>query len=311
MNSLVRGAAVLFTSAAALLGAPALAQDKTVLTTDREKASYMVGMDVGASIAPVGPDLDIAAFERAVRNAFDGGQPLLDDAASKATAQALMARIQQRAGQGAAGAAPEVAKDKVGLLVGTDVGRSLAPIQSELELPVLVQAIRTVLAKGQPLLTEAELGPIREAFSKKVQAQMEAKASAAGEANRAAGAEFLAKNKAVKGVFTTPSGLQYMVLRQGAGLRPKATDRVRVNYHGTLPDGTVFDSSVDRGQPIDFALNQVIAGWTEGVAMMPVGAKYRFWIPSDLAYGPRGTPGGPIGPHQMLVFDVELLDIVQ
>jgi FKBP-type peptidyl-prolyl cis-trans isomerase FkpA len=102
-----------------------------------------------------------------------------------------------------------------------------------------------------------------------------------------------------------------MVLRQGAGLRPKATDRVRVNYHGTLPDGTVFDSSVDRGQPIDFALNQVIAGWTEGVSMMPVGAKYRFWIPGDLAYGARGTPGGPIGPNQMLIFDVELLDIVQ
>ena len=101
-----------------------------------------------------------------------------------------------------------------------------------------------------------------------------------------------------------------MVLRQGAGPRPRATDRVRVNYQGTLLNGTVFDSSYDRGQPTEFGLNQVIAGWTEGLSMMPVGAKYRFWVPGDLAYGPKGTPDGSIGPNSTLVFDVELLAIV-
>ena len=121
---------------------------------------------------------------------------------------------------------------------------------------------------------------------------MQAKAAAAAGSNRAEGDRFLAENKAVKGVFTTPSGLQYMVLRQGAGPRPMPTDRVRVNYEGTLLDGTVFDSSYERGQPAEFGLNQVIAGWTEGVSMMPVGAKYRFWIPGDLAYGAKGAPGG-------------------
>jgi FKBP-type peptidyl-prolyl cis-trans isomerase FkpA len=311
MKSLMRGVAVLLTTAAMLSGA-ASAQDQTVLTTERDKASYMVGTDIAQSIAPVAPDLDLAAFERAVRNAFAGGKPLLAEDEAKATGQALMARIGARSGNPPPdGKVPEVAKDKVGYLVGSDVGRSLSAIKDELELPVLLQALRTSFEKGKPLLTDAEITAVRQAFSQKVQGQMQAKAAAAGEKNRTEGAAFLEKNKSVKGVVTTKSGLQYLVLRQGAGARPLPTDRVRVNYHGTLLDGTVFDSSYERGQPAEFALNQVIAGWTEGVALMPVGAKYRFWIPGDLAYGAKGTPGGPIGPNSTLVFDVELMAILQ
>lgn len=311
MKAFVRGAAVLLTTAATLIGAAASAQDKTVLNTEREKTSYMVGTDIARSIAPVAPDIDLAAFERAIKNAFDGGKPLITEDEAQQVGPALMQRIASRTGQAPAGAkVPEVAKDKVAYLVGADVGRSLVPIKDELELPVLVQAIRTSFDKGQSLLSDAELDQVRQAFQQKVQARMQAQASAMGEKNRAEGDKFLSGNKATKGVFTTGSGLQYMVLRQGSGPRPKATDRVRVNYHGTLLDGTVFDSSYDRGQPAEFALNQVIAGWTEGVSMMPVGSKFRFWIPGDLAYGPKGTPGGPIGPNATLVFDVELMAIL-
>lgn len=311
MKPYLRGLAALLTTAAVLFGSAASAQDKTVLTNDREKVSYMVGNDIGHSIAPVGPDLDMAAFEKAIRNAFSGGKPLLTPEEAKATGQALMARIGARNGQPAAGATvPEVGKDKVGLLVGTDVGRSLAPIQEEIELPVFLQAVRTTIANGKLLLGEQELTAIRETFSQKVQSQMQAKNAAAGEKNQTEGTAFLAKNKAVKGVFTTPSGLQYMVLRQGAGARPRATDRVRVNYQGALLDGTVFDSSYDRGQPTEFGLNQVIQGWTEGLTLMPVGAKYRFLIPGELAYGTQGMPQGGIGPNSTLVFDVELLAIL-
>ena len=307
MKALMRGAAALLMVAAG--GASALAQDKQTLDTERDKIGYLIGLDVGRSLAPVGQDLDHAAFERAIVNVFDGGKPLLTEAEAKTVAQTLMQRIAARNGQAPAGSQPPaIAKDKVGYLVGSDVGRSLKPIKAEFDLPLLLQGVRTVLNNGKPLLAEAEAKSLRDAFTKRLQAKMDAEAAVASEKNRSEGAAFLARNKAVKGVFTTPSGLQYSILRQGAGPRPKPAETVRVNYHGTLLDGTVFDSSYDRGQPAEFALNQVIPGWTEGVGMMPVGGKYRFWIPSDLAYGAKGPPG--IGPNATLVFDVELMGIL-
>ena len=128
--------------------------------------------------------------------------------------------------------------------------------------------------------------------------------------NKQKGAEFLAANRNLEGVETTGSGLQYKVLQQGTGHKhPKATDTVKVHYHGTLLDGSVFDSSVERGQPIEFGLHQVINGWTEGLQLMVVGEKTRLFIPSDLAYGDRAT--GAIGPGSTLIFDVELLGISQ
>ncbi|MGQ1787545.1 MULTISPECIES: FKBP-type peptidyl-prolyl cis-trans isomerase [unclassified Saccharicrinis] len=125
--------------------------------------------------------------------------------------------------------------------------------------------------------------------------------------NKKAGAEFLAQNGKKDGVVTTASGLQYEVMKAGKGVKPTTTDKVKVHYHGTLLDGTVFDSSVDRGEPTSFGVTQVIPGWTEALQLMPVGSKYKLYIPGDLAYGSRGQ--GQIGPNQLLVFEVELLDI--
>lgn len=123
------------------------------------------------------------------------------------------------------------------------------------------------------------------------------------------GLDFLAKNSQLEGVKSTDSGLQYLLLKSGSGtLNPQASDRVKVHYHGTLIDGTVFDSSIDRGQPISFGLNQVISGWTEGLQLMVVGDKTRFFIPSHLAYGSRGA-GSDIPPDSVIIFDVELLGI--
>jgi len=141
--------------------------------------------------------------------------------------------------------------------------------------------------------------------------QAEARAlaqKAADEKNKADGVKFLTENGKKKGVTTTKSGLQYEVLKQGVGAKPKATDKVTVNYRGTLIDGTEFDSSYKRGQPVTFPLNGVIKGWTEGVQLMNVGSKYKFVLPSKLAYGARGT-GPKIGPNSVLVFDVELINI--
>ena len=135
------------------------------------------------------------------------------------------------------------------------------------------------------------------------------KRSQLGERTKKKGVKFLEENKSKEGITALPSGLQYEIIKKGEGPKPAATDKVKVHYHGTLLDGTVFDSSVDRGEPVTFPLNRVIKGWTEGVQLMSVGAKYRFFIPYDLAYGERGA-GGMIGPYETLIFEVELLEIV-
>ena len=157
-------------------------------------------------------------------------------------------------------------------------------------------------------LTEDQIKDHMSAFSKKMQDVAKAKQAEQLPVNIAKGTAFLAEKEKEDGVMRTESGLLYKVVKQGNGPKPKATDKVEVHYHGTLMDGTVFDSSVDRGEPIEFPLNRVIPGWTEGVQLMAKGSKFTFYIPYNLAYGERGSPP-KIEPGAALVFDVELLDI--
>jgi len=293
-----------------LLSASTFAQDKTILTTDHERVSYMIGMDIAESLATISTDIDLAAFERGLANALAGQPPLVTQAQADALAPALEQRAAARSGRRIPGMAPgatppEVDPVRVGLMVGASVGQQLGNVADDLELPLLMQAVRTVFTSGVALLDPVQREQTR-AFHA---GQMQARARDDAERNRRAGLEFLAAHKTGNGVFTTGSGLQYSVLRNSNGPRPRHNSRVRVHYHGTLLDGTVFDSSIERGQPAEFALNQVIAGWTEGLTLMPVGARYRFWIPSDLAYGANGSPP-VIGPNSVLIFDVELIDIL-
>ncbi|MBW8314564.1 MAG: FKBP-type peptidyl-prolyl cis-trans isomerase [Hydrogenophaga sp.] len=203
----------------------------------------------------------------------------------------------------------ETGKKQVSYMIGQDMGKSLSVIKDELDLEVLTQAIADQFAGKDSKLTPEQALKIQEAFTAKVQAKQAADAKVKAASNKEEGAAFLATNKDKAGVKVTESGLQYEIVRAGSGPMPKATDVVRVHYKGTLLDGTVFDSSYDRGQPAEFGLAQVIPGWSEGVALMPVGSKYTFWIPSELGYGEAG--GGPIPANAMLTFEVELMEIVK
>lgn len=200
-------------------------------------------------------------------------------------------------------------KQKNSYMIGMDMAKSLGQIKDEIDITTLTQALLAAFNGKPTALTQAQAEEVRKTFSQRMQAKMAAQQNAEGQKNLEAGKRFLASNKTKPGVHTTTSGLQYQVLRQGAGTLPKPSDKVRVHYKGTLLNGETFDSSYERGQPAEFALNQVIPGWTEGVALMPVGSKYKLWIPSNLAYGANGQP--PIGPNSTLVFEVELLDIVK
>ena len=222
MKGFVRGLSALL----ALVALSAHAQDKARLVTERDKVSYMVGMDIAESNAPIGPDVDIPSFERALRNAMAGKPPLIDEATARKTGEQLMARIGARNQPNAK--LPDISKVDVGLLVGVEPGRRLAPIQDEIDIPVLVQAVRTAFSGGKLLMTADEANIVRQDFSTKLNAAAVARAQAGATDNQKQGAEFLAKNKLQKGVFTTKSGLQYQILRQGSGPRPKPGDRVHI-----------------------------------------------------------------------------------
>jgi len=198
-------------------------------------------------------------------------------------------------------------EQKLGYIIGMDIGKSLREQGTGVDLDSLIDAI-TATYKGEELaMTPEEAAAIRTEYVQKRQAEQQATSAASGQANLAEGQKFLAENKMKEGVQTTDSGLQYKVLTMGEGAKPAATDTVKVHYRGTLLDGTEFDSSYARNEPISFALNRVIAGWTEGVQLMPIGSKFEFYIAPELAYGEGG--GGPIPPNSTLVFEVELLDI--
>lgn len=202
-------------------------------------------------------------------------------------------------------------KEQVSYMVGMAMARQLQPMKDEIDVDTLMKAVKTSLAGGKLLLDDKQAAEISEAFGQKMQAKQIADMLKKAKDNQEAGQKFLAENGKKPGVVTTASGLQYQVITEGKGAKPKSTDVVRVNYKGTLLDGKTFDSTYDRNEPAMFQLEQVVPGWKEGIALMPVGSKYRFWIPSDLGYGEQGTPGGPIGPNATLVFEVELLDIVK
>jgi FKBP-type peptidyl-prolyl cis-trans isomerase len=204
--------------------------------------------------------------------------------------------------------APTDLSQRASYSIGANLGRNFKSDGIEIDVDQLMQGVKDALSGADLAMTDEEMGQAMQELQAEVMAKRQQEQATVGTKNIAEGQAFLAENKGKAGVMSTASGLQYEVIEEGTGAKPSATSQVTVHYTGTLLDGTKFDSSVDRGTPATFGLNQVISGWTEGLQLMSAGSKYRFYIPSELAYGPSPPPG-PIGPNATLIFDVELISI--
>ncbi|MCF8239896.1 MAG: FKBP-type peptidyl-prolyl cis-trans isomerase [Melioribacteraceae bacterium] len=199
--------------------------------------------------------------------------------------------------------------DQVSYAIGTDIGKNFKKQDIEIDFDAFLQGLREGMGDSLISMTDQETSEVLMNYQKKMIEEREAKTKIESEKNKTEGEAFLKENAAKEGVVTTESGLQYKVLKEGSGAKPKPTDKVQVHYKGTFINGDTFDSSYDRGEPIEFPVNGVIKGWTEALQLMPVGSKYMLYVPSDLAYGPRGNQAIPA--NSTLIFEVELLDIVQ
>ena len=200
--------------------------------------------------------------------------------------------------------------DKLSYALGLGIGQQLSQMgASDISADDFAQAIKDVLEGNELQVSHREAQTIVQDYFRKQQEKLQAERAEQGKAHKEAGEKYLAENSKKEGIVTLPSGLQYQVLKEGNGKKPSAKDTVKCHYEGTHIDGTVFDSSYQRGEPATFPLQQVIAGWTEGLQLMQEGAKYRFFIPYRLAYG-EGGAGASIPPFAALIFDVELIQVV-
>ncbi len=199
-------------------------------------------------------------------------------------------------------------KNKASYTIGVQMGSQVASIKDMINQDALIMGFRDSIEGKDSQLTTEDMQATMQAFQQRIIEQQQAKQKEAGEKNIAEGEKFLAENKAREGVKVTESGLQYEVLQEGTGETPAASDTVVTHYRGTLIDGTEFDSSYKRDAPATFPVSGVIKGWTEALQLMKVGAKWKLFIPSELAYGARGA-GSDIGPNQVLIFEIELLEI--
>jgi FKBP-type peptidyl-prolyl cis-trans isomerase FklB len=236
-------------------------------------------------------------------------------ATPKASQGATTSKTGTAAKPAAAATAPLVLKtqqEKASYAIGANIGRGMKKDGVQIDSRILSRGMSDAIAGKKLAMTDEEMQAALTVLQADVRKRMEAEAAVAAAANKAAGDQFLAANKTKEGVVTLPSGLQYKIIKAGAGPKPTATDEVVCNYRGTLVDGTEFDSSYKRGQPATFPVDKVIKGWTEALQLMPVGSKWELYVPSNLGYGERGAGqrgSDVIAPNSTLIFEVELMSI--
>ncbi|MBN2419861.1 MAG: FKBP-type peptidyl-prolyl cis-trans isomerase [Deltaproteobacteria bacterium] len=206
-------------------------------------------------------------------------------------------------------AIPETDKDKMSYAIGVNMGQSISEIKDEIDLTMLQKGMSDKIQGNELLVSDEEAQALLRALSAKLNAKKQEEVALLAQKNLEAGKAYLEENKIKEGVITTESGLQYKIIKEGEGKSPKKSDRITVHYEGTKIDGSVFDSSYKRGEPVTFQIDRVIKGWTEGLQLMKEGGKYKLFVPADLAYGESGA-GQQIGPNEVLLFDVEIVKVL-
>lgn len=293
------------------------------LATEIDSVSYALGLDMANKIKLNFPNANSAAFIDGYEDAADTTNVKIDIKNIDGVLRTFFQKKQQEAMAKAADSTAttdEVVNtnktaellgeyDSVSYALGLDMALKMKPSFEEINDPLFIQGYNELDDEKALLGVDGLDNILRTFFMARQQKQAEEQANKDFGQVKEDGLKFLEENKAKEGVVVTESGLQYKVIKEGNGTHPAATDNVTVHYHGTTPDGTVFDSSVDRGEPASFGLNQVIKGWTEGLQLMGEGAKYTFYIPQELAYGANPRGGGPIKPFMPLVFEVELIKV--
>ena len=283
-------------------------EEKVEFANNDEKLSYSLGINSAKELAnrlqQFGILNDVINKElfAGVQDVFDA-KPIMSNQEIQQKLMALGQKIQTKQPLN------DDEKKELSYLLGIQEGQMVAGIKENTELGDIFN--RDLFMKGYIAVAESKPIALPEEEANEIATNYyQAMVEKRSQKNRAEGEAFLAENTKKEGVITTASGLQYEILIKGNGRKPSPSDRVKVHYHGTTLDGNVFDSSVDRGTPAEFGVTQVIAGWIEGLQLMPVGSKWRLYIPQELAYGANPNPRGPIQPYAMLIFELELLDIV-
>ena len=287
-----------------------IACGKGGLKSEQDKISYSLGAQFGNSLKQQKITLDTTKFSKGLNDAFDDKTPEFKEVEIAQIINDFQNEMRERMSAGGEPGEFKVDMNKVSYIIGSQYGQNFKLNEIDINTDIFVRGLDDITNDRTPALTDAETGEVMQKFEEDMRAKQEAAHNEALTRNKAEASAFLEENAKKSGITTLPDSLQYEIITEGSGPKPKAENTVKVHYKGTLIDGTEFDSSYRSKQPAEFPLTGVIKGWTEVLQLMKTGAKWKVFIPPELGYGANGSPP-IIGPNSLLIFEIELLEIVK